>query len=128
MKTKLRAVLGMVWFLVVAVSLFAHHSQTGWDLKNPVTHEATITEFELVNPHSLIHYTTTGESGRTVPWTAEGAPPNNLRRLGWTKYTLKPGDKVTLKVHLSKIGNKEVHLWKVIRDGKELFVSGRGSE
>ena len=112
--------------LVVSASLFAHHSQVGWDLKNPVTHEATITQFEFVNPHSIIHYIAKDENGQVVQWIAEGSPPNNLRRQGWTKYTLKPGDQVTLKVHLSKSGVKEVHLWKVIREGKEIFTSSRG--
>ena len=66
------------------------------------------------------------ENGQAIQWTAEGSPPNNLRRIGWTKNTLKSGDHVIRKVHLSKIGTKEVHLWKVIRDGQELFTSTRG--
>jgi hypothetical protein len=36
----------------------------------------------------------------------EGMSPNYLSRNGWTKRTLKPGDKITVAVHPLKDGRK----------------------
>jgi len=59
-----------------------------------MTHETTVSgvvkEFRFVNPHSYIILEVAGER-----WTLEAEALNLLRRNGWTKDTLKPGDEIS---------------------------------
>lgn len=49
-----------------------------------------VLDFRFVNPHSYIILEVDGER-----WTLEAEAMNLLRRNGWTKETLKPGDKIS---------------------------------
>jgi hypothetical protein len=48
----------------------------------------------------------TGDKKIAGEYGLEGMSPNYLSRNGWTKRTLKPGDKVTLTIHPLKDGRK----------------------
>ena len=51
--------------------------------------------------------------------------PNYLGRRGWSKNTLKPGDKVTVTVHPLKDGSKGGSFMKVkLADGQEMSMTG----
>ena len=131
MKGKLFATLfAAVSFVVVSFPVFAHHSRSSYDSKHEMTVTGTVTEFDFVNPHIIIHMQSKDENGQTVEWLAEGAPPNNMRRAGWTKYTLKPGDQVTLTVQLpknpAKGGARDAFVQKVTMNGKDLYFADRG--
>lgn len=78
-------------------SIWAHHSGAIYDREHPITMSGTVTEFEFVNPHALIHFEVKDASGNLVKWVAISGPPQTLfRQDGWTKNTLKPGDKITI--------------------------------
>jgi hypothetical protein len=48
---------------------------------------------------------------------------------GWTKSTLKPGDKITISVFPSKIGTTRGLLAKIVLDGKVIIDdTGRGAQ
>ena len=114
--------------LALSSPVFAHHSQANYDIKHPVTLTGTVTEFELVNPHVLIHFQVKDDKGQMVEWIAESGPPNNMRRLGWTKYTLKPGDEITATIHPARNGGKAVHLQELILNGKHIFSGDPGAD
>ena len=80
-------------------SIWAHHSGAIYDREHPITMSGTVTAFEFVNPHALIHFEVKDASGNLVKWVAISGPPQTLfRQDGWTKNTLKPGDKITLTI------------------------------
>ena len=55
-------------------------------------------ELQLVNPHSLIIFNVRDEDGKVVRWSGHLGSATNLRREeGWTKGTLKPGDRITIQ-------------------------------
>jgi hypothetical protein len=54
------------------------------------TMRGVVTEFRWMNPHSYIHLEVEGRM-----WTLEAEALNLLRRHGWTKDTLKPGDHIS---------------------------------
>jgi Family of unknown function (DUF6152) len=76
----------------------AHHSAAGIDRSKTVTLVGTVKEFGWRNPHSYMEIDVPGESGPVVTWKVEMTSPAFLIRAGWKATTLKPGDKVTVKV------------------------------
>lgn len=77
----------------------AHHSYAMFDMGKEVSLVGTIKEFQWTNPHSWIWLDVPGADGKVEQWGIEGMSPNYLARRGWTKETLKPGDKVTVVIH-----------------------------
>ena len=76
----------------------AHHSAAGIDRTKTVTLVGTVKEFGWRNPHSYMEIDVPSEAGGTVTWKVEMTSPAFLIRAGWKSSTLKPGDKVTVKV------------------------------
>src|SRR5215467_1117341 len=77
----------------------AHHSAAGIDRTKTVTLVGTVKEFGWRNPHSYMEIDVLSETdGAVVTWKVEMTSPAFLIRAGWKSTTLKPGDKVTVKV------------------------------
>lgn len=83
--------------LCLAAPLAAHHSMAGFDRKNTVTLVGTVKNFNWQNPHCYIEMEVPGKDGKTTTWNVEMTAPGYLVRAGsWTKYSMKPGDKVSV--------------------------------
>ena len=76
-------------------TLLAHHSTAGYDLIHGTIISGVVTRFEWENPHAqlLLDVATEGEAEH---WEIEMESPEILKRLGWTKDSLKPGDSVSV--------------------------------
>jgi hypothetical protein len=73
----------------------AHHSTAGFDLIHGTIVSGVVTHFDWENPHSHLSLDVAGD-GDTEHWIIEMESPETLRTLGWTKDTLKPGDRITV--------------------------------
>ena len=95
-----------------------------------VTAEGTVTEFQWQNPHVYVMYDVKDAQGNVVNWGAEThAPVVCEDQDGWTKSTLKPGDKITIAVFPSKIGTPRGLLAKIVLNGKVIIDdTGRGRQ
>ena len=102
---RFRIVLAAVVFSGLAVSAGAHHSAAGIDRSKTVTLVGTVKEFGWRNPHSYMEIDVPSETGGTVTWKVEMTSPAFLIRAGWKATTLKPGDKVTVKVYPLRDGD-----------------------
>jgi hypothetical protein len=81
--------------LSAAFSLSAHHSTAPFDMTNLGSKvHGRVVEFLWANPHSYIVVDETS-NGSTRRWKLEAEALNLLRRNGWTKDSLKPGDEIT---------------------------------
>ena len=122
MKNKLLAVfLGAAGLLLVSGPVLAHHGRSNYDVTGTATVKGTVTEFEWVNPHALIHLDVTGENGTVEKWIAETNSPNTLSRQGWSKNTVKIGDEITLVGHRVKGGGTYINFSKItFADGRVL--------
>jgi hypothetical protein len=69
-----------------------------FDQRRIMTLEGTVTEFQWTNPHAFIEMDVPASGGATTHWSIELNSPNNLKRQGWTRTALKPGDRVTLRM------------------------------
>ncbi len=117
--------------LAVSVTAFAHHgSGVSYDLGKMLVHEGVVTEFQWRNPHVYVLYDVKDDQGNVVNWGAEThAPVVCENEDGWTKDTLKPGDKITISVFPSKIGTPRGLLAKITLNGKVIIDdTGRGRQ
>jgi len=91
---------GVLWLGLAAApsAVLAHHSYAMFDMSQTLTLQGTIRDFQWTNPHSWIWIDVAGAKG-PEQWGIEGMSPNYLARRGWTKHTLKPGDKVSVLIH-----------------------------
>ena len=104
-----------------STSAQAHHSFARFDAQRPVTVQGTVKDFQWTNPHIWIDIVVIDKgTGQPVNWSIEGSAPTVLRGFGWSKDTVKPGDKVSLVVHPLKIGNNGGTLAKIAVNGKEV--------
>ena len=125
-RSALFACLLAVMFVSVSAPLFAHHGYSAYDMTKIRSEKATITSFELANPHSSITCDITGADGKVEHWAIEtGAPMRGMRAAGFTQDTLKPGDVVTIYFYPAKNGSPVGAFSKVILpDGKVMPPPG----
>ena len=123
-----RAVFAAVLQLIACSggTLVAHHSFSMFEMDKNVTYEGVVVEYMWVNPHT--HFTVDIKTGPDVDpatvgrWDVEGGSTNIMARQGWTRATLKPGERITLVGHPMKDGSKGISLFYMIRpDGKRLY-------
>lgn len=78
----------------------AHHSFAMFDMTKKATITGEIKAFQFANPHTWIYLVVTDpKTGQKTEWAIEGSSPNSLARLGWTRSTVKSGEKATLEVN-----------------------------
>ena len=103
----------------------AHHSFSMFDMKATKSISGTVKQFEWTNPHTWLWMYVANDKGELDQWGIEGMSPNFLGRRGWSKNTLKPGDKVTVEIHPLRNGEKGGTFLNVtLPDGKVLRMFG----
>ena len=107
---------------VVSSTVLAHHGNSAYDEKSPIAITGTVTEFVWSNPHCQIYLDQT-DKGKVVHWSLETQSPGILRRAGWTRNTLQPGDKITITLAAAK--NGEPVAFSGGASGKIVFTDGR---
>ena len=86
----------VVGLLMATGSLWAHHSEAMLDKENLVILKGTITRHDFVNPHQLFRMKVKDDNGQFAIWIIQATPPGALKRVGWTKKSLMPGDEVSV--------------------------------
>src|SRR5271154_5796184 len=122
--TKLFAVLAA--FLLISASLLANHGQAGYNTTETVTVSGAVTDFQFVNPHSIVSLNVKDDKGETQAWQGELTSPNHLIRADWTSTTLKPGDQVTMSGYRAKSGANSMWITKISVNG-EVLKMGAGN-
>jgi len=76
----------------------AHHSfQATFKSDAKIEVEGVVTKFSFRNPHIVINLDVRNADGSVTDWMSEGAAATLMRRSGWDRNTLKPGD--VIRVH-----------------------------
>ena len=105
MKPRLLTSFALVAALLVGcASMLAHHGNVAYDEKNPITIAGKVTEFVWSNPHCQIYLEVKDEKGNVVSWSVESQSPGILRRNGWSRESIKPGDQITVTLVPAKSG------------------------
>lgn len=105
--------------LLVSAPLPAHHGEANYDTDKVVSVKGTVSDFEFINPHTLITVDVKNDRGEIEKWDCEMRSPTMLVRVGgWDKNTLKPGDVITVFGFRAKNGTTVMRLQKLtLADG-----------
>ena len=103
----------------------AHHSFAAFDVTTQRDITGTVKKFDWTNPHTWVWVDVPNDHGGVETWGFEGMSPNFLARRGWTRTTLKPGDKITVTFRPMKNGDKG-GMWVTGKrpDGEVLMMGG----
>ena len=101
--------------LLVSAPIFAHHGEANYDTDHVVAVKGTVTDFQFINPHTLISLDVKNDKGEIEKWSCEARSPSMLVRVGgWDKTTLKVGDVITVYGYKSKNGSTVMRLQKLM--------------
>jgi hypothetical protein len=105
--------------LLVSAPLLAHHGEANYDTDKVVSVKGTVTDFQFINPHTLISLDAKNDKGEIEKWSCEARSPGMLVRVGgWDKNTLKPGDVITVSGYRARNGSPVMRLQKLtLADG-----------
>jgi DNA/RNA endonuclease YhcR with UshA esterase domain len=105
--------------LLVSTPLVAHHGEANYDTDKVVSVKGTVTEFQFINPHTLITLDVKNDKGEIEKWSCEARSPGMLVRVGgWDKTTLKAGDVITVYGYRARNGSPVMRLQKLtLADG-----------
>ena len=124
-----RALMLCVLVLSGGAAASAHHSFAPFDLTQERTITGTVSRFEWTNPHSWIWVDVPNDKGVLESWAVEGMSPNYLARRGWSKTTIKPGDKITIAVRPLRSGEHGgMFVRATLADGRVLTQSGQPTD
>jgi hypothetical protein len=104
----------------------AHHAFAAeFNVNAPVELTGTVTNVEMINPHSWIHIAVKNDDGSTTDWMIEGGSPNSLYRRGVTKASVPIGSELRVVGYQARDGsNRAVGRTITFSDGRALFFGG----
>ena len=109
--------------LIVSLPASAHHSGFAFDNETTFVMQGEVTEWFWANPHCLLKFDVSSDSGEIVQWVTETQAPANMIDAGWRKNDLKIGDEVTVTVRPARNGNPVGRLVRVeLPDGRTLQI------
>ena len=127
MRTKCAVVVAGIALLASVAGVNAHHSFSAeFDASKPFKMTGTVTKVEWMNPHTFFYIDVTDEkTGKVTNWAMEMGSPNGLMRAGWTRNTMKVGDKVAVEGSLAKDGSPTGNARSVTMaaTGQKLFAA-----
>jgi hypothetical protein len=89
---------------VGAAPAFAHHSFAMFDQAKTVEVPGTLINLEFANPHVWMKVMAPNKAGKPVVWAIEMGAVQQVRSMGITPDTLKPGDKLAVSIHPMRNG------------------------
>jgi translation initiation factor IF-1 len=123
MKTHMIAISATAAVLICAVPLLAHHSNSAYQVDQVITITGVVKEWKWTNPHTWL-YLTVDDKGEKVEWAVEGRAPGVLGRVGWDRFVLKPGDKVTVHMSPAKDGSHVGIIARVTKEDGTILGNG----
>ena len=100
---------------LTAAPASSHHSNVAYEVTKVVTISGVVQKFEWVNPHTWVHVLVEDEKGGKTEWAAEGRAPGILLRAGWTRTSLKAGERVTIDMSPAKDGSRTAIIARVTK-------------
>jgi hypothetical protein len=117
----MRIMAGFALAALTAAPALAHHSFAMFDRQKSATLEGTVREFEWTNPHGFVQLVVKNPTtGKEEEWSLELNSVNRLARNGWTKTSLKAGDKAVAVIHPLLDGTVGGQLITITVDGRHM--------
>ncbi|MES2258040.1 MAG: DUF6152 family protein [Pseudomonadota bacterium] len=106
---------------LLPLSALAHHSFAMFDSSKEVELKGTVQEWQWTSPHVWLYLLVQNGGKEPDKYTIEGGNPGQLRRDGFAKGSMAPGDKVTVYMSPLRSGEKGGAITAIILpDGKML--------
>jgi hypothetical protein len=102
--------------LLCASPARSHHSNVAYEVTKVITVTGVVKEFKWVNPHTWLYIVVDDGKGGKVEWAAEGRAPGVLLRAGWSRSSLKAGEKVTVDMSPAKDGKPTAIIARVTKE------------
>lgn len=114
--------------LFLSSRAIAHHAFAAeFDNLMPVTLSGKVTKVEWLNPHARFYLDIQDTRGRVTNWELELASPNGLIRQGWTRYSIKPGDLLTVQGYRARDGSRLAAARAInFADGRTVAIGAAG--
>jgi len=107
----------------------AHHSFAPFDVTTEKTITGTVKQVDWTNPHTWVWLNVPNDKGDVETWGVEGMSPNYLARRGWSRSTLKPGDKISIVIRPMKDGSKGgMFVRATLPNGQVLRMAGEPTD
>ena len=88
----------------------------------PATLEGVVTRVDWQNPHVHFFVDVQQADGSIVNWNCETRSPNRLEKGGWTRDSLKPGDKVVVRGDIARDSSHSIDGRQVtLADGRKIL-------
>ena len=87
-----------------APAALAHHSFAMYDNSKNVVLDGVVRSFRWGNPHGQIVLTVV-QRGRAVDYAVELSSLNVMSRQGWTRNSVRPGERIKVTIHPMKDGS-----------------------
>ena len=91
-------VLAALLAAVVVLPARAHHEVAGYDLSHPVVLDGVVREFVWANPHVMLYLQVPRAGSGKSLWALEAGSVQALERAGWTRKSLRTGDRVQVLI------------------------------
>jgi hypothetical protein len=124
MKSFFLALFAAALIAAVALPSAAHHSFAAFDITAQKSVTGTVNKVDWTNPHIWLWIDVANDKGGMDTYGFEGMSPNFLARRGWTRTTLKNGDKITVSFRPMKDGSKGGMFMTGQANGKVLSMMG----
>jgi hypothetical protein len=126
MRIRITAFFAACAVLLSAVPAIPHHSNSAFQVDKIVTLTGVVKEWQWVNPHTWLHLIVNDPKAGKVEWAIEGRAPGVLRRVGWDKNVLKPGETVTVHFSPAKDGSRVGMIARVDKADGTILGNGGG--
>jgi Family of unknown function (DUF6152) len=128
--TRFSQIILLAALIGAASSAWAHHSFAMYEPTKTLTLKGTVKTFQWTNPHVVIWIVVQPEEGGAPQeWSIETTSPGVLTRGGWTRQSIKPGDRVSVTFSPLRDGSHGGGLNSVtLLDTGQKLVAGFGKE
>jgi hypothetical protein len=130
MKLSLAALI-LIATAAISWPAYAHHSFAVYDRSKVLTLKGSVKGFQWTNPHCVIWVLVQPEGGGDPQeWSFETTSPGVLTRGGWTRNSVKAGDRVSVQFYPLRDGSHGGGLDSVtlLDTGQKLSASFAASE
>lgn len=120
-----RAAILAIAMTATPLPLLAHHSYSAFEMQKEISITGTVKRMDWTNPHTWLWVDVPSDKRGVDTWGIEGMSPNFLSRRGWTKSTLKPGDRITVVISPLRDGSFGGSFRSATRpNGEKLTMTG----
>ena len=113
--------------LLIAVPAAGHHSHASLNMDDVRTYKGRVVKYSWTMPHVFLKLAGVEDDGNVVEYTVELQHPPAMARVGWSKTTWQPGDRIIWEGPHDK--NPDRHYtgmrWAETGDGTRLYTGRR---